>query len=122
MRAAPRGPGYDAAYLELAVRTGLAVATLDQALAHAVRAEGLPFASIYAYRRPACALHEADHVLADTSFQGAVKPCGGPHTTSRNAVRFPSALAPVEGNAIVAAHARNDLLERRRELMQRWAT
>ncbi len=37
---------YDAAYLELAVRTGLAVATLDQALAHAVGAEGLPLVGL----------------------------------------------------------------------------
>ena len=37
---------YDAAYLELAVRTDLAVATLDQALAHAVRAEGLPLVGL----------------------------------------------------------------------------
>ena len=32
---------YDAAYLDLAVRTGVAVATLDRLLADAVRAEGL---------------------------------------------------------------------------------
>lgn len=32
---------YDAAYLELAVRTGTSVATLDKSLALAVRAEGL---------------------------------------------------------------------------------
>ncbi len=32
---------YDAAYLELAVRTGVAVATLDRLLADAVRTEGL---------------------------------------------------------------------------------
>jgi len=32
-----------------------------------------------------------------------------------------SALAQVEGNAVVAAYARSDLLERRRELMQQWA-
>ena len=32
-----------------------------------------------------------------------------------------SALAHVEGNAVVAAYARSDLLERRRELMQAWA-
>ena len=32
-----------------------------------------------------------------------------------------SALAHVEGNAIVAAYARSDLLERRRALMQQWA-
>lgn len=32
---------YDATYLDLAVRTGAAVATLDRSLAEAVRAEGL---------------------------------------------------------------------------------
>ena len=32
---------YDAAYLELASRTGLTLATLDQALAAAARAEGV---------------------------------------------------------------------------------
>ena len=32
---------YDATYLDLAVRTGAAVATLDRSLANAVRAEGL---------------------------------------------------------------------------------
>ena len=33
---------YDAAYLELAVREALPLATLDQALATAARAEGVP--------------------------------------------------------------------------------
>jgi predicted nucleic acid-binding protein len=32
---------YDAAYLELALREGLALATLDTALAEAARAEGV---------------------------------------------------------------------------------
>jgi predicted nucleic acid-binding protein len=35
---------YDAAYLELAIRRGLPLATLDRALANAARAEGVPLA------------------------------------------------------------------------------
>jgi predicted nucleic acid-binding protein len=37
---------YDAAYLELAMREGCALATLDQALAQAARSEGIPIIGV----------------------------------------------------------------------------
>jgi predicted nucleic acid-binding protein len=37
---------YDAAYLELALREGLPLATLDEALVAAARAEGVPLVGL----------------------------------------------------------------------------
>ena len=65
------------------------------------------------------ALRQAGIAASGHGFRSSFKDWARQHGVDETLSEF--ALAHVEGSATVAAYARDDLLERRRPVMQQWA-
>ena len=89
-----------------------------------VRARGLVFpgsrpGSMLGEKVMTQALRQAGVAASGHGFRSSFKDWARQHEVDETLSEF--ALAPVEGSATVAAYARDDLLERRRPVMQQWA-